>query len=253
MEQFDMKASMTFSNDLTAVKEEQKEEVESEAVLGQNQGANSSFGLKRPEKGTMSDVAFGRERHRWAEHNRRRKIREMISTLQGYLPRSPQKLDQATVLEETVRFIKSLNRTLETLQNRKLDRLRRSVVHHAPSSSKSQGLIKVDLNAPPTTESTDVNSWESPYVTYSVQGEDAHIRVCAKRTLGLLASIVYMLQNRGIHILTVHITSHDYLAVFIFHARARASEDPSSKVVPNADVIYKRAVRDLSMKLSSLF
>ncbi|TXG52439.1 hypothetical protein EZV62_021608 [Acer yangbiense] len=63
------------------------------------------------------------EIHMLIERERRKKMRNMFSSLHALLPQLPPKADKSTIVDEAVKYIKSLQHTLHTLKKQRHDKL----------------------------------------------------------------------------------------------------------------------------------
>ncbi|XP_054786862.1 transcription factor bHLH95-like [Prosopis cineraria] len=80
-----------------------------------------------------------------AEREKRKKINDLFGSLQAMLPHVPSQADKITVVDETLNYITTLEKTLENLQKTKMQRLLRSSVsnvgHPSVCSSKKWRLF----------------------------------------------------------------------------------------------------------------
>ncbi|KAF7840828.1 transcription factor bHLH95-like [Senna tora] len=74
------------------------------------------------------------ETHIWTERERRKKMKNMFTDLHALLPHLPSKLDKATIIEEAVKYIQSLESELQKLQKRKEERLQLQQIHSASTT-----------------------------------------------------------------------------------------------------------------------
>ncbi|KAI3991127.1 hypothetical protein MKX01_022348 [Papaver californicum] len=214
------------------------------------------------------------EIHIWTERERRKKMRNMFSTLHALLPQLPAKADKSTIVDEAVNYIKTLQHSLQKLQKQRLEMLRGGVgggptlttptiIDYEPSSSS----LVVASNSPtlnsreafladqagPSSASMNNNSsssmitdnmtfsssapnnslsvvpcinsipstfqtWSSPNVVLSVNGDDAQISVCAAKKPGILTSCCYVLEKHKLEVVTAHVSSDYYRSMFMIHA-----------------------------------
>ncbi|KAI3840541.1 hypothetical protein MKW92_010490 [Papaver armeniacum] len=83
------------------------------------------------------------------------------------------------------------------------------------SSSPNNSLSVVPcINNVPSTFQT----WSSPNVVLSVNGDDAQISVCAPRKPGLLTTSCYVLEKHKLEVVTTHVSSDCYRSMFMIHA-----------------------------------
>lgn len=75
--------------------------------------------------------------HIWTERERRKKMKNMFSTLHALLPRLPEKVDKSTIVAEAVTYIRSLEGTIKSLEKLKQDRIRAQQVAAGASCSRA--------------------------------------------------------------------------------------------------------------------
>ncbi|RAL39670.1 hypothetical protein DM860_003203 [Cuscuta australis] len=159
--------------------------------------------------------------HIWTERERRKKMRNMFSSLHALLPQLPPKADKSTIVDEAVSYITALQHTLHKLQKRKMEMLQygfnfASPAAAAPSSSSllpsrhktttmktattnppagSGGLLASligSLSTPPQNHypervvprhpaASSFQTWTSPNVVLNVCGGDAQISLCCPK------------------------------------------------------------------------
>ncbi|KAI3981339.1 hypothetical protein MKX01_015103 [Papaver californicum] len=81
----------------------------------------------------------------------------------------------------------------------------------APNNSLS---VVPCINSIPSTFQT----WSSPNVVLSVNGDDAQISVCAAKKPGLLTTCCYVLEKHKLEVVTAHVSSDYYRSMFMIHA-----------------------------------
>ncbi|WOL15522.1 hypothetical protein Cni_G24303 [Canna indica] len=106
------------------------------------------------------------EIHIWTERERRKKMRNMFSTLHALLPQLTPKADKSTIVDEAVNYIKTLQQKLKDLENQKQERIQRSnaavITIDEPSSTsihlqqQQQQPVQVQVlrNSPASSETT---------------------------------------------------------------------------------------------------
>ncbi|RLM73289.1 hypothetical protein C2845_PM15G08320 [Panicum miliaceum] len=93
----------------------------------------------------MDDQAL----HIWTERERRKKMKNMFSTLHALLPQLPEKADKSTIVGEAVTYIKSLEGTVQRLEKLKQERMRAQQVAAGAGSS---GAAPARPPAPPAAQ-----------------------------------------------------------------------------------------------------
>ncbi|XP_078172788.1 transcription factor bHLH95-like, partial [Carex rostrata] len=167
---------------------------------------------KEKEVKTSGTGNSDHEEHIQTERDRRKRMRDLFSCLQAFHSHLPPKIDKATIVEETVNYIKNLECTLETLQKQKLDRIQSAfLVNQNPSSAASSssfissehpisreafladqvGKVPSPLDMavplpPPAQHCYSIQTWTSPNVVLSIVGINAYISVCTPKKPGLI-------------------------------------------------------------------
>jgi hypothetical protein len=153
-------------------------------------------------------------------------------------------IDKATIVEETVNYIKNLEHTLETLQKCKLDRIRNAfLANQKPSSAASIAILSpehpvsreafladqvskvpspLDMPVPlppPGQPCYSIQTWTSPNVVLSIVGIDAYISLCTPKRSGLITAAAFFLERHGAEALAVQVYSDPVRTMFIMFAR----------------------------------
>ncbi|GMN35126.1 hypothetical protein TIFTF001_005090 [Ficus carica] len=78
------------------------------------------------EKSGGSNGESDHEMHIWTERERRKRMRNMFSSLRDLLPphKLPLKADKSSIVDEAVKYIKTIENTLHTLEKQRIDKLR---------------------------------------------------------------------------------------------------------------------------------
>ncbi|KAJ0976877.1 hypothetical protein J5N97_012351 [Dioscorea zingiberensis] len=227
---------------------------------------NSPVDEKHGGKGSSSSrkTESDHEMHIWTERERRKKMRNMFSTLHALLPNLPAKADKSSIVDEAVNYINSLQQTLHNLQKQKLERIRGMAFDQ---ENQTQGaemreafLADQGKNWPaPMSSPTSVSiprfplslqTWCSPNVVLSITGEDAHINICAARKPGLFSTICYIMEKHKLELVSAQISSDHFRSMFLIHARASGVSDqfPEALMI---EEIFKLAVGEMLLCLSS--
>ncbi|KAE8734889.1 Serine/threonine-protein kinase [Hibiscus syriacus] len=185
------------------------------------------------------------EMHIWTERERRKKMRNMFSSLHALLPQLPAKADKSTIVDEAVTYIKNLQQTLQTLEKKKLEKLRSSTtaVDYDQSSiitsevqvPESREAFLIDNQGPtndypltidmPQTFPAQMSpacfqTWFSSNVVISMCGDDAQINVCSPRKPGTLATILYILEKHRLEVVSAQVSSDQYRSMYMIHVHA---------------------------------
>ncbi|CAK7347523.1 unnamed protein product [Dovyalis caffra] len=184
------------------------------------------------------------EIHIWTERERRKKMRNMFSSLHALLPQLPAKADKSTTVDEAVKYIKTLQQTLQTLEKQKVEKLQGAIIDIEPSSvitSQADTLESREaflaVQGPPknfpSASKISQNSfsvplspacfqtWFSPNVVMNMCGDDAQFSVCSRRKPGLLTTILYILEKHNLDAVSAHISSDQYRSIYMIHAHTR--------------------------------
>ncbi|GMI64938.1 RETARDED GROWTH OF EMBRYO 1, ZHOUPI [Hibiscus trionum] len=195
-------------------------------------------GRKRRSKQGMANGGdqSEHEMHIWTERERRKKMRNMFSSLHALLPQLSAKADKSTIVDEAVTYIKNLQQTLQTLEKQKLEKLRSATTVDYDQSS----IITSQVQAPESREGflTDnqgptnhypmtidmspacFQTWFSSNVVISMCGDDAQINVCSPRKPGTLATILYILEKHRLEVVSAHVSSDQYRSMYMIHVHA---------------------------------
>ncbi|OVA15845.1 Myc-type [Macleaya cordata] len=220
------------------------------------------------------------EIHIWTERERRKKMRNMFSNLHALLPQLPAKADKSTIVDEAVNYIKTLQHSLQKLQKQRLEMLRgapltSTTIDYEPSvvvastaptfnssreafladqGSSRNNSVMTNMNSPNSLSipciPASFQTWSSPNVVLSVNGDDAQISVCAPKKPGLLSTVCYVLEKHKLEVVTAHVSSDCYRSMFMIHAHASGACDQFPEALP-VEEIYKLAVGEMIFWLSS--
>ncbi|KAI9123403.1 hypothetical protein K1719_004703 [Acacia pycnantha] len=91
--------------------------------------------------------------HIWTERERRKKMRNMFAELHLLLPQLPPKADKSSIVDEAVRYIKTLENILEDLEKKKQERLKQA--QQPPADDSSSTTIVYDPSSV-----TDISSYQ---------------------------------------------------------------------------------------------
>ncbi|KAM3291528.1 transcription factor bHLH95 [Capsicum chacoense] len=264
---------------LTAVKEV------GEASLGgqkrcrsnEKKGTNESG---EPKSGANGDGSreSGHELHIRTERERRKRMRNMFEDLQTLLPHLQSKADKSSIVDETVRYIKMLENTVENLKEQKLERIQLGIARLSTmnnpvitpqklrvgtsweqfladkgSASNSAaitpknnnnvtGIPLLNTNVP-----TAFATWSSDNVVLNVCGEEAHISVCCPKKPGLFTFICHVLEKNKIDIVHAHVSSDQFRNLFMIqtHARGASGLEQLISGALSVEDMYKQAAHEI--------
>ncbi|XP_054786860.1 transcription factor bHLH95-like [Prosopis cineraria] len=191
--------------------------------------------------------------HASSERERRKRMRLYLRELQTLVPSVHHvKADKATIVEETMKYIKTLEDTLENLEKLKRERLRLSasnlafyyptgnVASGAFTTARLQGSSSCTANPNPI----GLRTWIFPNVVVNICGEDAQFSMCFPNKEGLYSAIYYALQKHNIQVLSANISSDDYNSSYKIQARLLKANN-SAGALFSVEETFKEAARDI--------
>lgn len=241
----------------------EKEGVEEAPMDRKRTGKGSMASGKSRVNGAAAENSTGErgcesehEVHIWTERERRKKMKNMFSSIQALLPDLPPKADKSTIVDEAVSYIKRLQHSLQTLQKRKQEKLTGSIAtlmtdhfetsmvtpevqkampehyskealladHQAQSSDNNLiGISDMANRFPqclPATNCFQFRTWFSPNVVINMNGNDAHFSICSVKKPGLLSTLSYILQKHNLEVVSAQVSSTQYHCMYMIHAHA---------------------------------
>nr|XP_034593457.1 transcription factor bHLH95-like [Setaria viridis] len=199
------------------------------------------------------------------ERERRRRMKELFSTLRDLMPHVPKKVDKATLVEETIDFIRSLEKTKTQLEKQRQQQvLARQAAAEAGASSLSvprtahgmaalsDGWGPAPQQAPAAASAAarpvEFQTWSTPNVVLSVlTNGEAVINVCAPRQPRMLTMVVSVLKKHGIDVVSVQVAADRARSIFTIYTRVNGAGGEN----PSAGDMYKLAVSEIMVWLSS--
>ncbi|KAK2660263.1 hypothetical protein Ddye_006796 [Dipteronia dyeriana] len=223
------------------------------------------------------------EMHMLIERERRIKMRNMFSSLHALLPQLPPKADKSTIVNEAVKYIKTLQHTVQTLKKQRHDKLQNvtapvadseyeSIItssnvqqpidsreaffsnhHQGPVPPLSSKNLSMATNVPLPVHPFQVpappvcfQTWLSPNVVVNVCGDDAQISVCSPRKPGLLSTIFYILEKYNLDVVSAHVTSDSYRRMYMIQAHAGGASNQFPEALP-VEETFKLAVGEMNL------
>ncbi|KAM1773815.1 hypothetical protein ACFX1S_043464 [Malus domestica] len=201
--------------------------------------------------------------HTWTERERRKKMRNTFSSLHALLPHLPAKADKSTIVDESIRYIKSLEHILQTTQTQRLDKFsalpasyreltcdtREAFLadhfHQGPQTSINLALPAA-LSPPPASFQT----WFSPNVVMNMSGNDAQISVCSPPKLGMSTTLFYIQEKHKLDVVSVHISSDRCRCMYMIHAQVGGACDNFPEALSVEDT-FKLAASEMNLWLLS--
>jgi hypothetical protein len=148
--------------------------------------------------------------------------------------------DKSSIVDEAVKYIKTLQQTLQTLQKQKVEKFQGAIIDYEPSvitsltdtvgsREASFAALGPSKNFPLTSKMSQnsfsvslspacFQTWFSPNVVMNMCGNDAQFSLCSTRKPGLLATILYILEKHNLDVVSAHISSDQYRSIYMIHA-----------------------------------
>ncbi|TKY59071.1 Transcription factor bHLH95 [Spatholobus suberectus] len=158
-----------------------------------NQEITSENEKKIITSGEGSDGKYlesDREMHLSIERERRKKMKDMFSSLHALLPQLPPKADKSTIVNEAVNYIKDLQQTREKLEKQKQERLQ---------------CVSVPVQQQVAFDKT----WASPNMVLNICGEEAHFCMYSAHKPGLMTTIASVLEKHKIEVISASMSCND--------------------------------------------
>ncbi|CAL5213835.1 unnamed protein product [Lathyrus oleraceus] len=216
------------------------------------------------------------EMHIWNERERRKKTRNMFSSLRALLPDLPSKVDKSTIVDAAVKEIKYLQQILENLEKKKQEKLKSmspfvseslSLMNSQLNSYESTKTIIIDqgsysynnkfsisvietsnrlwLYAPPPKQ-VSFQTWFSKNFVLNICGDEAQFCICATNKLGILTKIVFVFEKHMIDVVSINIMRNGNGKVYMILVHAsKGSYDTNSM-----EETYKQAAGGILMLIS---
>ncbi|CAN1307441.1 Transcription factor bHLH95, partial [Linum perenne] len=219
--------------------------------------------------------------HIWTERERRKRMRDMFTTLHGLLPDVSEKADKTTIVDEAVTYIKSLQQTLNDLEQRKLRTVQNPPSQKVPSVSFNDGIndslvisdgtpndvtnvVNGDVNGGEVGVPSlplRFNTWTSTNVVLNLCGDEAQISVCTPPGItvggeGVLTVACSVLERYNIEVVTAHVSNCSFdRRMYMLQVRHRGQENGAvqegfTEGNP-VEEIYKQAVNEFIRGLAS--
>ena len=165
-------------------------------------------------------------------------------------------VDKATLVGETINFIKILEETKAQLEKKKIEQAlaRQAAAEAAAGGASSLSVLRTahgmaalsdgwdpvppQLPAAPAAAAAAAaaatgpvagfQTWSTQNVVLSVLNEEAIINVCAPRQRGLLTMVVSVLSKHGIDVISVQVGADDAQSFFNIYTRVSTSTLPAT-------------------------
>ncbi|KAK3158145.1 hypothetical protein QOZ80_2AG0133430 [Eleusine coracana subsp. coracana] len=211
------------------------------------------------------------------QREQRARVNKMYDELSSLVPSVNKKTDKATIVGETIGFIKQLEGTLEKLEERKLQKLVQSRQAAAadlvagssssaapPDAAQEAQILPQGLSwlakkkpeqsgvvaaAPPP---IGFQTWSEDNVVLNVAGDTAQISVCVPRRLGVLTMVLSVMEKYHIDVVGVQIGGDADRALFGISTSVNMEKIKQLYVgAPESKVIYQMAVSEIMAWLKS--
>uniref|UniRef100_A0A0D9W4Z9 BHLH domain-containing protein n=1 Tax=Leersia perrieri TaxID=77586 RepID=A0A0D9W4Z9_9ORYZ len=271
----------------TKINEEGKSiAIKREEVEGGGDGADISSGVGTCRNNRKAKSDMEHALHIWTERERRKKMKNMFSTLHALLPEISGKADKATIVGEAIGYIKTLEDVVQKLEALKMERMlaaqqsaaananagegssRSQPPHHASMPVPVDGLISnmcqqqqqqqavaVAVAAggggslPLGTATPSLKTWSAPSITMTMAGMDAFIYICLPRQGVSFTTVAFVLEKHQIDVVTFTISAEPEKTLISVNARLNEESLQSTKgLTPEAK--YKLAVSELMTRLA---
>ncbi|CAL4887435.1 unnamed protein product [Urochloa decumbens] len=198
------------------------------------------------------------------ERERRRQMKDMFNTLKDLMPHVPKKVDKATLVGETINYIKALEQTKANLERKKQERAlarqaaaaaNKAGASSAPVARTAHGMAALSNGwgpvlpqqpaapapAPPRGPE-GFQTWSTQKVVLSVlSNNEAVINVCVPRQAHKLTLVLSVLSKYGIEVISMQVAADGAGSLFAIHTRVNGAGGQN----PSAEDIYKLAVSEI--------
>ncbi|OIV92525.1 hypothetical protein TanjilG_02288 [Lupinus angustifolius] len=210
------------------------------------------------------------EMHLRIERERRKKMRNMYSTLRALIPKLPSKVDQITIVSEAMNYIKSLEQTLEMLEKQKQERLQTNDPFKYESSminsrdetcignnGSCNNLVCAMSSNPKDSTSTLIpqhlvafQTWCSPNVVLNICGNKAQLCIYTTKNLELLTTIAFVLDKHNIEVIAANIWCNDNGKGCMILAQTNVVSSHQFPEATLVEQIYKQATEEIKRLIS---
>ncbi|KAG5230865.1 basic helix-loop-helix family protein [Salix suchowensis] len=206
------------------------------------------------------------EMHIWTERERRKKMRDMFSSLHAFQIDFTLMLvqaDKSSIVDEAIKYIETLQETLQTsiIDHEPSELLITSLTDTVGSREASLAALGPSKNFPLTSKMSQnsfsvslspacFQTWFSPNVVMNMCGGDAQFSVCSIRKPGLLATILYILEKHNLDVVSAHISSDQYRSIYLIHAHADGASD-QYPVAMSVEDTFKLAAGEMNLWVMS--
>ncbi|KAE9590502.1 hypothetical protein Lal_00023396 [Lupinus albus] len=206
------------------------------------------------------------EIHLRIERERRKKMRNMFSTLHAMIPELPSKVDQITIVNEAMNYIKSLEKTVEMLEKQKQERLQTIYPFRCESSMINSRETFIEnhescnnLVCAMSSNSTSTlipqypvafQTWCSPNVVLNICGNKAQFCIYTNNNLDLLTTIASVLDKHNIEVIAANIWCNDNGKGCMILAQTNIVSSHQFPEATLVEKIYKQATEEIKLLIS---
>ncbi|KAE9614143.1 hypothetical protein Lal_00016756 [Lupinus albus] len=265
---------------LVIEKSNQEEGNEGKALMSKKRSRSEKKVMTGKEKDGKSCKVV-HEMHILNERERRKKIKNMFSTLHAFLPQLPSKVDKLSIIDEAVDYIKYLKQTLEKLEKQKQERFHSiSAFRYEPSShvinshwypinNSNEALIADNGSfnnftniignqnpsnsiaiSVPQQQPLAFQIWSSPNVVLNICGKEAQFCIFTSKKPGLLTAIASVLEKFNINVIYANIMCDANGNRYMIQAHANRTTHQLILESTSLEEIYKQAAREIMQWIS---
>ncbi|KAL8540370.1 hypothetical protein ACS0TY_001831 [Phlomoides rotata] len=216
------------------------------------------------------------EIHIWTERERRKKMRDMFANLHDLIPQIHQRADKSTIVDEAIRYIRHLHKTIESLEKKKEERLNGGInanptrcdpspvtqsqlafaipsreafimAEQEQGSTSTQGAVTLSSPELPAT----FKIWTTPNLILNVCEKDAHISICCPKKLGFLTAIMFVMERYKLQMVSAQVSSDRGTRMYMIHARINGGPNHFPEAFFPVEEIFKQAAAEIMLWLNS--
>ncbi|KAH9307406.1 hypothetical protein KI387_035317, partial [Taxus chinensis] len=176
-----------------------------------------------------------REIHIQSERERRKGMNSLFERMRSLLPSAIQKADKSTIVSEIINYIHSLQQNLEDLNKKRVKMLSSPgsgtahIKTEPASCAESVQSECTDTDSPVSLSLNDECTKQTSQVTLHFNGNDIFITVCCSHKANLLPSIIYVVEDHSLQIMSANVSTTDTVAFHCLHVKGLNTPDISVK------------------------
>ncbi|KAI3803700.1 hypothetical protein L1987_31860 [Smallanthus sonchifolius] len=194
-------------------------------VIEKRKGKDIDFGSEGDDHKGKRYQPYNSKIRVSTERKRRNKETKLYEELLALLPRLSAKAHKATILEEAMQSIISLQETLSGLEKQKLERLHGASQSPVISNTESPNLLinkgdsALNLDTVSDQSSNSFKTYASSNVTLNVCGADALISMCSKRIPELFTDVCCIFEKHNMEVVYTGIYSDHAKIMYMIRVR----------------------------------